>query len=393
MKKINPKLIKYRIRIQRKKSKELIRAAVSKKHRNRNIPGVKQYKKYRNQLRTFRRKLLTNLHHEYSYSKGVQLIPIENEIGIESPAAIENYLKITPEIIDFDTKTLLLDLQKCTQVWPSAVTMFCSLKEWAEFSRKYGNNNQPNIASNDAAVNDVNAYLDQCGFYDYVGREGSQHPITYPREHIVEIRREKEKSNVEGRENEIVELLKKTTSFSSDEIELFNSIVLTEAFLNVQEHGVVCNDQGWWVLAQYHKTHKLISLNIADNGIGFRHSLATGPQKNDVLNKLDNNPKLDHEFIEMAIEENTSGAFNATSKKRSLMRSMYLRGSRRGNGLQRIQKTCIDLGIEFSILSHYGYVFWDSKGKKVKSGSTSKRIFGGTLYHFNIPGGVKNENN
>lgn len=53
--------------------------------------------------------------------------------------------------------------------------------------------------------------------------------------------------------------------------------------------------------------------------------------------------------------------------------------------MKRIIKTCKDLGIRFSILSHYGYAFMDEKGELARVESRENRIFAGTLYHFNIP--------
>jgi len=57
---------------------------------------------------------------------------------------------------------------------------------------------------------------------------------------------------------------------------MFDSIILTEVFSNVTEHGVSKFDAGWWILAQYHSTHKYIQYSIADNGIGIRNSLMSG---------------------------------------------------------------------------------------------------------------------
>ena len=163
------------------------------------------------------------------------------------------------------------------------------------------------------------------------------------------------------------------------------SIVLTEVFANVQEHGVSLQDKGRWIMAQYHPTHQIIPLNIADNGVGLKNTLITGPQSEYFKRKISSSNRNDGEFIEIAMRENVSGAYDASLKTTSIIRDSYERGARRGNGLKRIIKTCQDLGIKFSILSHYGYAFLDEKGKLVKVGSRENRIFAGTLYHFNIP--------
>lgn len=96
----------------------------------------------------------------------------------------------------------------------------------------------------------------------------------------------------------------------------------------------------------------------------------------------DNHPSNDDEFIKLALREYVSGAVGATAKKRKMKRS---RGASRGKGLKKIAQTCKKFKIEFSILSHFGYLFVDSEGEISYIGSRSRRVFGGTLYHFNIP--------
>lgn len=111
----------------------------------------------------------------------------------------------------------------------------------------------------------------------------------------------------------------------------------------------------------------------------------TGPQKDELDQKIINSTKNEHTFIQMAMEENISGAYNASVKKKVFIKRRYIRGARRGNGLERIRETCIQLGIEFSILSHHGYIFYDNKGNIMKKDSKNNRVFAGTLYHFKIP--------
>ena len=144
-------------------------------------------------------------------------------------------------------------------------------------------------------------------------------------------------------------------------------------------------------MAQYHERTGLISICIADNGIGIRNSLMTGPQEVDLLKRIKfagikNAENYDGYFIGMALKENVSGALNALPKKEApLIGKQYKQGSRRGNGFARIKDTCKKLGIELSILSQNGYVFLDSSGNIVKEGSREKRIFAGTMYHMNVP--------
>ena len=172
-------------------------------------------------------------------------------------------------------------------------------------------------------------------------------------------------------------------SIGSDGIEEFNDVVLTEIFNNVLEHGMPHRDKGWWLLAQYHKTHKLISLCVADNGIGIRNSLMTGPQRHEISKRIDNPKYNEGAFIRLACEENISGALAASIKEGTLIKK-YVSGSRRGNGLQRIIKTCKKLMIPLAILSHNGYLFLDENGHEKLCSSKYRRIFAGTMYHLKI---------
>ncbi len=94
-----------------------------------------------------------------------------------------------------------------------------------------------------------------------------------------------DKRNIEIREEEILSLVERHSSLDAEQLEWFYSVILTEIFNNVTEHGISHKDNGWWLLAQYHKRHKIISLCIADNGIGVRNSLLTGPQKKEDLKR------------------------------------------------------------------------------------------------------------
>jgi len=84
------------------------------------------------------------------------------------------------------------------------------------------------------------------------------------------------------------------------------------------------------------------------------------------------------------MKQNVSGAMDASIKEGSFFHKGYIKGSGRGNGLDRIKSTCLKLNISFSILSHFGYIFFDNYGKILKSGTHNNRIFAGTLYHFNV---------
>jgi anti-sigma regulatory factor (Ser/Thr protein kinase) len=323
-------------------------------------------------------------------------VQITGEFGIEESASIDYFLQTASTFIDFNNTHLTFELANCTRMWPSAITLLCSLMQWVELTtRRKNKHRRPHIESTSSKSDKVNSYLAHCGFYDYVKRLSDTKQDYYSNEEIVKIQRETNSNNIEKREDEIIGLLSKYSVFSRDQIELFNSIVLTEAFANVTEHGVTYRDKGWWVLAQYHTTHAVISLCIADNGMGIRHTLVTGPQAPAILQEAEDTSDNDGIFIKMALEETVSGALGAPQKTTAFFGKGYARGAHRGNGFQRITDTCKQLKIPFSILSHYGYAFVGENGKIYKYGSMDRRIFAGTLYHMVIPArkDIHNANN
>jgi hypothetical protein len=339
----------------------------------------------RKQLRLKQVEIAKSIHGQFSYARDSAIVKIEGEFGIEIPADAQQYFDIACQIIDFDKKHLQINMEDATRIWPSALTLLCSMREWVDIGNRYAKINPPHISSTDSKSEKVNFYLDRSGFHNYVGRGNTQAKDQFDSKGIVPIQKEINQNNVEIRENEIVELIENKCSYSSMDIEWFNSIVLSETFLNVSEHGIITSDQGWWILAQHHEKHKFISLCIADNGIGIKNSLLIGPQKDEILKKFDKHSINDGEFIKLALQENISGAYNASLHSEGVFRAKFPRGKSRGNGLKRIVDKCSDLGIRFSILSHYGYVMLDEDGKEIEMGTKPFRIFGGTLYNFIIP--------
>lgn len=325
-----------------------------------------------------------DLYKRYKYKNAPRIVKIDGELGIETHDIRKRFLEVSSDLIDFDNREILLDLSNCTRVWPSAVTLLCSLIKWIELCclhRKI----KPKIASNLSNDHKVNSYLYHCGFNEYVGLKNYKHKCGYSENQVVKIKRELNHVNIEDREDEIVELLKRNSALDNEQIEWFNSVILTEIFINVSEHGVSLRDQGWWLLAQHHEKHGLISISIADNGIGIFNNLKTGPQWEQI--KMDVPPEKSNEgdYIRHAMKQNVSGAIQAQIKERGLLRSKYPIGSKRGNGLSRILEKCKDLGIELSILSHHGYLFYDSGGQKIDCGAMENRVFAGTMYHLSIP--------
>lgn len=376
---------KYFCKLNQVKLTKEIRLAISKKHRKHNICKHRKETKARAILKYKQKEVSRQIHSEIKYIEGTTIISIENELGLETNDIRGYFFKIAAKCVNFKTRNLTLDITNSTRIWPTALTFLCSLIQWVEMGNS-GRMITPTIASNDSTNTEVNAYLNHSGFYDYVGRKKAEVPNCYASSEIVCIQREREKSQVEKREIVILELLKKYTSYSKDEIELFDSIILTETFLNVLEHGIVNVGQGWWVLGQYHREHKFISLSIADNGIGIRNTLLVGPQGGEISAREKNG---EGDLIKLSLTENISGAFDA---KTEIKKSAQNRGARRGNGLKRIAKACKELNIDFSILSHYGCINIDGKGVLQECLSFDERVFGGTMYSFIIPAREEKKN-
>ena len=321
----------------------------------------------------------------YDFKKKREIVDIENEYGLETETNWNNFIKKSQEIVDFDAGELIINLKKCTRIWPSAITVLCSMRQWLEIL----DGKKPSISSTDSEYPKVNSYLYHCGFNEYVNIGSKMRDTShYDEEQIIKIKREKRKTDVEEREDEIVDLLNKHTNYSDDDVEEFNDVIITEIFANVTEHGITHYDRGWWILAQFHPTYKFISICIADNGIGIGNSLRTGPQYHELIERLgEDNIQDESKLIQLAIEENISGAIEASIKQRygiiSLERS-YESGSRRGNGLSRIITLCKQLNIKFTILSNNGYYKLNSSQEDYFD-TVPNRVFAGTMYHLLIP--------
>jgi hypothetical protein len=334
-----------------------------------------------------KREVSRKIHKKHCYKNGTTFVQIEEEFGMENRDYIESYFSIAKQCIDFTTKNITFNLEGTTRIWPSGITLLCSLEKWIEIGRKYTSTFQAHVASTNSQSKEVNSYLDFCGFHNYVGRKKTESSSSFFKDRIVPITREKEKASVKFKEEELMRLLSKHSKMSVEQKELFDSIILTETFNNVIDHGIEIYGQGWWVLAQYHEKHDLISICIADNGIGVKNTLLVGPQSERIKAKIKSRSKNDDgEYLKLAIEENISGAFDASIEE-GLFKAKYPLGARRGNGLKRIKKACKQLGIEFSILSHYGYIMIDENGETSRVGSFESRIFGGTMYTYFIKTG------
>jgi anti-sigma regulatory factor (Ser/Thr protein kinase) len=328
-----------------------------------------------------RERLKIKLYARRPFNQPQQQVLITGELGLETAANVPGYLDKAAEFIDSRSKRLIFNITQCSRLWPSAITLLCSLKEWVEMTAV--RDRRPVLGSTYASSSEVNEYLSACGFHEYV-RAPVNTAAQIDKSGIVKIRRETNRNDINLREDEVMALVRRHTAFNEEQLEWFNSVVLTEIFANVVEHGGPRRGRGWWLLAQYHERHQFISLCIADNGIGIRNSLMSGPQSGDLETRLYDDPSNDGAFIKLAMEENISGSIRASVRTKGL-RKRYKRGARRGNGLKRVRATCQQLGIGWHLLSHFGCVAIDPLGAITGVHNRSSRVFAGTLYHLIIP--------
>jgi len=374
------KLIK-RLRISLRKEKRCSGYQKSKEYRRR----IKANKKTESSLIVLK-KLRSNFKGKFfkllKYDEHRNNVSIDGQFGLEHD--IDTFIQVASSFIDSHSKWVEFKINDCSRIWPSAITLLCSFKQWTEITAHQ--NYKPTLSSTSSKYEDVNSYLAHCGFYDYV-RADHQDISTdiYDDKEIVKIKRENNKSEIEEREESICSILASYSTLTDDEVEEFDCIVLIEGLNNVAEHGKSFKDSGWWTITQYHPKTGIISLCLADNGVGIKNSLLTGPQRDDLRKHI--NVSDDGAYIEAALKENVSGALTGSMRKTTIpfMAGSFSRGSRRGNGLARILSTCKKCGIAFNILSQYGYLCIDRNGNIVKKGTAASRIFAGTLYHFTIP--------
>jgi hypothetical protein len=151
-----------------------------------------------------RQAVFRNVYKKKRYTSVDRAISIKGQLGLEGND-IDNFLDIASSIIDFDNKRLIIDLNSCSRMWPSAITLFCSLFQWVNLktSVKY----RPLISSTSSRYDKVNSYLSHSGFYDYVQRQKDDVSNYYNEDNTVKIKKETRNSLIEEREKEIVDLL------------------------------------------------------------------------------------------------------------------------------------------------------------------------------------------
>lgn len=384
MKKVSIKKCLYQITKENQRRK--IEKRKAKVRKARKIKEKKEEKRKKESqveiIKRIRSNFRKTFYREIHYAQPNKDVVISEQLGIEND--FDKFVQIASSFVDSHAQTVHFNIKHCKRLWPSAITLLCSFKQWTEITAS--KNSKPILSSNSSNFPGVDSYLSHCGFYDYVIREHI--PIEnnkYDEEEIVKIKRENNSSEIIDREDQIREVIEKFSVLTEEQIEEFDDRVLIEAFNNVTEHGNSYRDNGWWTLTQYHKTTGIISLCLADNGIGIKHSLLTGPQRNDLKKRFNNSD--DSDYISAALEENVSGAITGSIKdeKYLYVSKSYARGSRRGNGLKRIREACKNCGVVFSILSQKGYIQIGADGKILRKGTAKSRIFAGTLYHFSIP--------
>ena len=365
-----------------KKSKKISkkRETISKGSNTKQFRAYKELrKKYSNKLKYWdseRKKFYMDYYAPISFDQKIKQVMVNKQIGSETD--IEYLAGIGEQLIEGRSKEVLLNIYDCQRVWPSGVMLFCSFLHWTRL-RANEFSGPPKVSSTVSKHRGVSSYLDFCGFHDYVRRAKTGTPHTYNQDQIVKIKREQDGTAFSSRFDEISALIEHNTNFDEDELEEFKAIILGEILINVTEHGINYKDMGWYTLTQIHQTTGIISINIADNGIGIKNSLKTGPQK------ISLSEDLDHRYINEAFKIDVSGAFSASTEKKGFISKSYEKGQRRGNGLMHIRKSCKNLGIQLTIMSGKGYVQFDKNGRTTNEKSLNKTIFAGTLYNLVIP--------
>lgn len=319
---------------------------------------------------------------------------LKKEIGLESN--IGQFLDISKEILKQSSCVIKFDLHLVEKIWPSGVMLFASLVNWIKITTKNTKNVQVMISSTRSDKEEVNAYLDQCGFYDYVNRSKDIYNRNKAgKECIVRIKHENTVESSENRQEEVMDLINNNSSLSNKDKEILNDRVLTEIFGNVIEHGFSVfqrnqSIQGWYLLSQLHEDAGFISVCIADNGIGIENSLLTGPQRENLINEYKRDSSERSFFLKRALEANISGAFNAPVKEGSNLYKIYKRykfprGERRGFGLKRVVSNCKKISVPITIISGYACISFDKDGDVIFEKSYDSLLFAGTMYYLQIP--------
>ncbi len=368
------------------------RRLLKERKRKKSTPKKEAARILRRKIRRDRERVRKEMYAEYNFKNNNHIVALPPSMGVEKDEFADDFIDKAYECVNFNAGRLTIDMEKSSRIWPSAITLFCSLKQWVEMCpSKYIKKgvSRPIIASSTPIDDKVESYLQFSGFYNYVGRQstGTNTGPLYADNEIVKIEREMKKDGYVKKDDAIYSLLKLYSSLGAQDLERIYANVFTEIFNNVLEHGISKVDQGYWSIAQLHRKTGIISVCIADNGIGIAKTLLTGPQRSIIVRNFGSDNIPEGSLIEHAMNDSISGAMDAATdvKSRIFAEDKYPRGRKRGFGLKRIKDTCARTSVAFGILSGKGYLFFDEKGQKVKCGEKDKRIFAGTMFILKIP--------
>jgi predicted secreted protein len=312
-------------------------------------------------------------------------VQLEGNIGTEEDALA--YCSTMERTIDVNARSLDIRMTDVTYAWPSFVMGLCAFAVWTEAVSRAAHCARMKVSSTFSRDPIVSDFLIESGFGSFVGIKNNQKSRSHKKHKFsVRIRHEKDRSSERERRTEVYELIDMFANLSERAKEVLRDRVITEIFHNVTEHGTQVVDAGYWVLAQYHPSHGLISVSVADNGIGFRGTLATGVYGKQLVDRVPDTPLNDDRYIALAVDENMTGSLRAKGEAYAGRGTalQFLKGARRGQGMGVIVNESVGLGITVTIISHYG-LFRRTPTGETLSRSFRQRAFPGTLYHLTIP--------
>lgn len=385
-----------------KNRQKLTNLKIAKKlnSKNKNRKFVKKTKRYKEKKQIalnkisyekIRRQARRKIFNNYNFNNQDSIpVVIDKTLGIEF-GDIDSFINIGKQIVDSNANDIKLHLKNCQKLWPSAIMLLCSFHQWRNLAytyckKKNKNSQKPKLGSYGPKNLELADYLIQSGFYDYVHVEHrNPPPLNY--DEIVKLELNRNRTTIDSKMQELEDLVLNKANLTQEQKESVNCYVIPEIINNATEHGENCIDQGWWTMGQYFPEHHVISICIADNGIGFKETLTTGPQSNDiVIQKLIDDDSPETDYIELAFKDGISGAMDANKWKLNHVHEYLPLGSNRGGGMSGIKDTCKQCGIRLSIFSQSGYIIYNENGNIVSKNSYDKRIFGGTFFNLVIPG-------
>lgn len=345
-----------------------------------------------------RHKFILNYYGKIEFNGKAKTVKVEKDLGIEKDR--EYFFKISQEILSGYPSEVIVDLNECPRIWPSGIMLLCSQSHWIKLKSL----KNAGIVANSKLGTETSKYINYCGLKKYF--ENTEDPASinaFNSDLTVKLMRETSKYRYDDRINEIHDLVSKYSFLDSKKLKRFKDVILNELFINISEHGVNYrdvgyeddDDLGWYVIAQAHISNKFISICVADNGIGIKNSLLTGPLSTHIKKLVSagiNINTSDGDFMNTALEANISGAFD-TNEAQTTMKDLiwyskkikrFKKGRNRGMGFTRIKNSCPKIGIEVNILSKKGFLSIDSSGKVFHS-SFKSDIFQGTLFNIIIP--------